>query len=263
MTDFGHKDPFVGIMKGVILGINPSAQLVDIHHDVDPGDIRGVAFGLAMAFPYFPAGTIFLAVVDPGVGSNRRAIAARIADRFVVCPDNGILTWVLKHQRVQQSVELNKSEYFLPEVSDTFHGRDIFAPVAAHLSKGVSLEDMGSPVTDLMTFAVPEVVAADRSVQGEVVYVDRFGNLITNISREQLAPWQGKSGFGPVRIHVGSAEIEGIARVCGDVPKGKPLALFGSAGYLEMAVNGGSALSTLAAPVGARILVYKLPEQKA
>ena len=260
ITDFGLRDPFVGIMRGVILCVDPDVRIVDVCHDIAPGDIQGAAFSLSMAFPYFPQGTIFTVVVDPGVGGSRRAIAAEIDGKVVVCPDNGVLTWLLQQHSDVSAVELTSRQYFLAEVSDTFHGRDIFAPVAAYLSKGVSLDELGPRISDLTTFLVPQIVTGDRSIQGEVIYVDRFGNLITNISREQLAPWQGKSGFGPVRIHIGSAEIQSIEHTYSDVPKGKSLALFGSMGLMEIAVNGGSALDILGGKVGAHILVYRLPE---
>lgn len=260
MTDFGLKDPFAGIIKGVILGINPSAQIVDVCHEINRGDIPAASFALSSAFPYFPDGTIFTIVIDPGVGGERKAIAAEVDGKLIVCPDNGIVTWVLHSHPLVKAVELSNPKYFLPEVSDTFHGRDIFAPVAAHLSNGVPLEEFGPQISDLVTFPIPEVTGGDRSIHGEIVYVDRFGNLVTNVSREQLKPWQGKSGFGPVRIHVGSAEIEGINRTYSDVPKGRAVAVFGSSGFLEMAVNGGSAQATLGASVGSHILVYQLPE---
>ncbi len=260
ITDFGFKDPFVGIMKGVILRINHDAQIVDVCNEVNPGDIKGAAFALAMAFPYFPQGTIFTVVVDPGVGNSRRAIAAEVDGKVVLCPDNGVLTWVLQKHPDAKIVELTSRQFFLTEVSETFHGRDIFAPVAAYLSKGATLDELGPQITDAVVFDIPQVVAGDRSLQGEIIYVDRFGNLITNITRAQLADWQKKAGDGTVRIHVGSAEIESIQHAYSDVPKGRALAIFGSTGYLELAVNGGSALDTLAAGVGAHILVYSLPQ---
>lgn len=259
MTDFGLRDPFVGIMKGVILGINPSALIVDVSHEIAPGDIRGAAFALDMAFPYFPADTIFAVVVDPGVGTERRGVAARIGERTVVCPDNGLLTWVLRNRGLTSAVELAKREYFLPKVSDTFHGRDVFAPVAAHLSTGVRLEDLGPRIEDLTTFEIAEVVIADRSIQGEIVYVDRFGNLISNIAREQFDDWRPSADGVSVRVHIGSAEIQGISRTYSDAPRGHAAAVFGSAGFLEIATNGGSAAESFGASVGSRVSVYQLP----
>ena len=257
MTDFGLRDPFVGIMKGVILGINPSATIVDVCHELDPGDIRSAAFAFAMAFPYFPAGTIFAAVIDPGVGTRRRAIAADIDGNLVVCPDNGVLSWVLHNHSLREAVELSRSEFFLCEVSNTFHGRDVFAPVAAHLSMGVPLEELGPRVNDLSTFPTPEALAENESVQGEVVYVDRFGNLVTSIPREQLEGWRNESSGGRVRIQIGSMEIQGISATYGDGPPGRAVAVFGSAGFLEIAVNGGSAAQLLGAAIGSRVLVYR------
>lgn len=259
MTDYGLRDPFVGVMKGVILGINPSALIVDVGHEIAPGDVRGAAFALAMAFPYFAADTIFAVVVDPGVGTERRTIAARLGDRSVVCPDNGLLTWVLRNHGLTSAVELAEKEYFLPKVSETFHGRDIFAPVAAHLSKGVRLEDLGPRIEDLTTFDIAEVVIADRTIQGEIMHVDRFGNLISNIAREQFDSWRASEDGASVRVHIGSVEIHGISRTYADAATGHAVALFGSAGFLEIATNGGSAAESFGASVGSRVSVYQLP----
>ena len=257
MTDFGLRDPFVGIMKGVILGINPSATIVDVCHELDPGDIRSASLVLATAFPYFPAGTVFAAVVDPSVGTRRRAVAAEADDRLVVCPDNGILSWVLHNHSLRAAVELSRSEFFLFEVSNTFHGRDVFAPAAAHLSTGVSLEEFGPRVDDLAAFPIPQALAEDESIEGEVVYVDRFGNLVTNIAHNQLESWRNKSAGGRIRIQIGSMEIQGISATYGDAPPGHAVAVFGSAGFLEIAVNGGSAAQLLGAAIGSRVLVYR------
>lgn len=257
MTDFGLRDPFVGIMKGVILSINPSATIVDLCHELDPGDVRSAAFALSMAFPYFPTGTIFAAVVDPGVGTGRRAVAADVGGKTVVCPDNGILSWVLHNHSLSRAVELHNPRFFLPEVSDTFHGRDVFAPVVAHLSLGVPLDRLGPPVDKLITFAIPEPIEKDEFIQGEVVYIDRFGNLVTNIARERLESWRGKSERG-LGVRIGSTEIRGISGTYGDAPPERALAVFGSAGFLEIAVNRGSAAHLLGATMGSQVLVYWL-----
>ena len=259
MTDFGPRDPFVGIMKGVILGINSSATIVDLCHELKPGDVRAAAFALAMAFPYLPEGTIFTVVVDPGVGAGRRGIAAEIDGRVFVGPDNGLLSWVLKNQAVRRAVKLENAEFFLSEVSDTFHGRDVFAPVAAHLSKGMPLETLGPAIEDLVTFPIPEVVVGDRSLQGEVVYIDLFGNLLTNITRREFEGWRKKLSGETLKIHLGSVEIQGISRTYGDVPPGHIAAVFGSAGVLEVAVNGDDAAEMLGASIGSHVLIYHLP----
>ena len=257
LTDFGLRDPYVGVMKGVILGVNPDAVIVDVCHEIAPGDIQGAAFNLASVLSYFPDNTVFLAVVDPSVGTERRAIAARIGGRTVVCPDNGLVTWAIRNHELERTVVLSNRGLFLPQVSDTFHGRDIFAPAAAHLSKGATLSDLGEDVSDPATFEIPEVVPSDRSIQGEIVYADRFGNLVSNIPKRQVEEWL-KSGAS-LRVHVGSGEIYGLSRAYADAPKGHPVALFGSVGLLEIAVNGGSAADFFAVSVGAKIFVHQLP----
>lgn len=258
MTDFGLTDPFAGIMKGVILSINPSAQIVDISHGIQPGDIKAASFALSMTLPFFSEGTIFVCVVDPSVGTDRRAVAADIDGRIVVCPDNGILSWILRDRSLCKAVELKNEKRFLPEVNSTFHGRDVFAPVAAHLSLGVPLEEFGPPASELATFHIPETDTGDRSLQGEAVYIDKFGNLITNIGQEEFEAWRSKHPDAPVKVHIASAEILGISRSFGDVPIGHSSALFGSAGYLEIAVNGGNAAESLGMSVGSRVLLYQL-----
>lgn len=248
MTDFGLRDPFAGIMKGVILGINPSAEIVDICHDIRPGDIKSAAFSLLAAFPYFPTETIFTVVVDPGVGTERKASAAEIGDKIVVCPDNGILSWLHHEHGLGKAVELTNDQFFLPSVSGTFHGRDVFAPVAAHLSLGVQLEELGSEIKEVTTFPIPQVIEQGPGVQGEVVYIDRFGNLVTNVPGDRLPE--------KARIHIGSVEVLGISKAYGDVPSGHMLAVIGSMGCLEIAVNGGDACQMLGASIGTHVVVY-------
>lgn len=248
MTDFGLRDPFAGIMKGVILGINPSAEIVDVCHDIRPGDVKSAAFAILMAFGYFPAETIFTVVVDPGVGTERKAVAVEIGDKIVVCPDNGILSWVLRDHKLEKGVILSDPRFLLPNVCETFHGRDVFAPVAAHISLGVALADFGPEVKQLTTFPIPEVVEQGAAIQGEVVYVDRFGNLTTNIPGDRL-PKQA-------RIHIGSVEVMGIRKAYGDVPPGHMAAVIGSMGCLEIAVNGGDAAQDLGASIGTHVVVY-------
>ena len=257
MTDFGLRDPYVGVMKGVILGVNPSAVIVDLCHEIAPGDVHGASFSLAAALPYFPQETIFVVVVDPSVGTERRAMAAEIAGRIIVCPDNGILTWAVRNHGLDRAVEITNRDFFLPDVSDTFHGRDVFAPVAANLSKGARLDDLGPAVGDPIAFEVPEVVASDRSIQGEIVYQDRFGNLVSNIPKQQVEDWL-RSGAS-VRVHVASGEIYGLSRAYADVPKGQPTALFGSVGLLEIAVNGGSGAEFFAVSIGSKVFIHQLP----
>src|SRR5262245_32283700 len=185
-TDFGTRDWFVGTMKGVILGIKPRARVVDITHEIAPGDIRGGAFALMASCRYFPKGTLHVAVVDPGVGSRRRAIAVRTANSILIGPDNGVLSWALRGETIQSIRQLENRRYFLEPVSRTFHGRDIFAPVAAHLSRGVALERLGRELHDLVRLPWPEPVKQREEIRGEIVYIDRFGNAITNIRGERI-----------------------------------------------------------------------------
>lgn len=255
LTDFGLKDPFVGIMKAVILGINPSATIIDLGHEFRAGDVRSASFALWMAWSYLPEGTVVAAVVDPGVGTDRRAIAARVGGRLFVGPDNGLISWVGHAWKPETTVAITNARFFLPEVSNTFHGRDVFAPVAAHLSRGVQIEDLGEPVRDPIVFPIPEVSVGDRSIRGEVVYIDRFGNLVTNIT-ERCFRQQSTLTPETTKLHIGSVEIDGISRSYAGVPKGHALAIFGSAGLLEIAVNGGNASSSLGASVGTSVLLY-------
>src|SRR5438067_5087064 len=183
LTDFGSRDHYAGTMKAVALGICPDATLVDISHEVPAHDVLAGALELAASYKYFPAGTVFLAVVDPGVGSTRRGIAADTGDYKFVAPDNGVLTLVFDEHPPKKVVELTERKYARPSVSRTFEGRDRFAPAAAWLAKGIELSALGRPVQDYQTLTVPEAAAADRSLTGSVLRVDRFGNLVTNIDR--------------------------------------------------------------------------------
>jgi len=248
LTDFGLNDNFVAIMKGVILSINPQATIVDITHNVPPQDVWTAAYLLTTSHPYFPAGTIHVAVVDPGVGTRRRAIAVETQRAFFVAPDNGLLTCILKEEKVRKIVALTEPRYWLPEPSSTFHGRDIFAPVAAHLSRGVPLEEMGTPVQDpvLLDWPYP-LKRPDGTIVGHVLHVDRFGNLITNLEEKHIS--------GDVVVEVAGHKIEGLKRTFADVEPGKPLAYIGSTGRLEIAIRQGNAAQTFNVRRGDKILV--------
>src|SRR6266542_2863684 len=183
LTDFGLRDHYAGTMKGVALGICPDATLVDITHDIPPHDVMAGALELAAAYKYFPAGTIFVAVVDPGVGSARRGVAADTGDYRFVAPDNGVLTQVLRESPAKKIVELTERRYARPTVSRTFEGRDRFAPAAAWLAKGIELVALGRPAGDIQRLDLPRPVVEAGRISGRVLRVDRFGNLITNIDR--------------------------------------------------------------------------------
>jgi hypothetical protein len=252
-TDFGLADGYVGTMKGVILGIDPTASVVDISHDITPHDVREAAYTLYAAYPYFPQGTIHVVVVDPGVGSQRRAIALRTPQATFVAPDNGVLSYVVAGERVEEIVHLTNPGYHLSPVSRTFHGRDIFAPAAAHLARGVPLAELGQPLAKIFTFPLPRPQARpDGTIVGQVIHVDRFGNLITSIKATDLADRP--------RLREGIIEIKGrsirrIANSYAEVTLGRLLAIVGSSDHLEIAVSGGSASQTLEAKAGDEVLL--------
>lgn len=238
ITDFGIDDPYVGIMKGVILNINPSVLMVDITHSISPGDIIGASLILKESIDYFPPDTIHLVVVDPGVGTSRRPIAVKTEKYIFVGPDNGVL-WPAIKMPGATIIHLNEKRYFLEHISNTFHGRDIFAPVCAHISKGIPPDKMGDEIKDPILISAPEPLVEKDILRGHIIRVDRFGNIITNISGEQVVKFlKGKT---PI-IHVGNLTIKGIQNTYRDVPEGEPLALIGSSGFLEISVNSGSAI---------------------
>ena len=253
LTDFGTQDAFVGVMKGVIKTIAPAADVIDLTHHVLPQDIKAGAFVLKTAYRYFPPGTIHLAVVDPGVGGTRRPLAVRLGDHVYVCPDNGLLSHVLAGETLTQAVALDNTQYHLPQRSRTFHGRDIFAPVAAHLANGVPLEALGTPAGTLQTFPLSAPVVSGDTITCHVIYADVFGNLFTDLTEERAA---GQS-FGVAEV--GGAVIRGLSDSYSSVPEGSPLALFGSSGHLEVAVRNGSARRTLGVEVGERVTVRTHP----
>lgn len=237
-TDFGLRDSYVGAMKGVILSRCPGAQIVDLTHEVPPQQIRIGALRLASAAAYFPPGTVHLAVVDPGVGSQRRAIAIEADGHRFVGPDNGVLTLAAPPARAGwRAAEITNRAYMLPVVSQTFHGRDVFAPAAAHLASGGALEDLGPPLLDPVELHLPAPVRRGRRLRGVILDVDRFGNLVTNIRGEQLNDGEVE------RVCVGGAVILGLSHWYD--PSRELVAIVGSDGRLEIAAPGGSAAARL------------------
>lgn len=237
-SDFGTRDGFTAQMKGVILGINPAASMVDVTHSVTPFAVLEGALVLRGISRYFPPGTVHVAVVDPGVGSSRRGIAARTGDAFYVGPDNGLFSYILSGDPGCEIRELQNKRYFLSKPHPTFHGRDIFAPVAAHLSLGVALDLLGPSIQDPVFLSVPQVRATPFGLEGQVIYVDRFGNLTSNVDASLL--------LRPVRlVEVGDVRILGMSHFFSEVPEGKTLALINSFGFLEIAVNSGNAFEQL------------------
>lgn len=256
-TDFGTSDAYVGVMKGVILGINPNAQIVDITHAIPPQDVHEAAFLIHSAHRYFPQGTIHTIVVDPGVGSNRRAIVCQTDSAFFVCPDNGVLSYLVGETSGldTSAVTIENPTYLLPHVSNTFHGRDIFAPVAAHLSLGVPLADIGTPVHNLVQLPIPTMHIAEDTLLGQIIKVDSFGNLITNISQSDFVAFTETASA--YTIQTGDVCINRLNRAYAASDTGEPLAIIGSFGLLEIAVNCGSAAACLGLKRGDAVSIKK------
>lgn len=242
LTDFGVRDHYVAAMKGVLLDLSPEATLVDITHDIPPHQVETAALELAACYRYFPAGTIFLAVVDPGVGSARRGLAAQAGDARFVAPDNGVLTAVFDEQKPKRIVELTARRYARPTVSRTFEGRDRFAPAAAWLARGVDVPALGRPVSHWHRLHIPAPAVEGDRLRGEVLRVDRFGNLVTNIDRRLFDRFRQDQG---IDIVVDGHGVPRLVATYAEAPEGQITALFGSTDHLELAVNGGSAAALL------------------
>ncbi len=248
-TDFGLTDGYVGALQGVILSIAPQATLVSLSHDVPPQDVRAGAFVLYQAVPFFPPDTIHLAVVDPGVGSARRALAVRTPLGIFVAPDNGVLSYVLASTDVEEAVSLTQSVYRLPHVSATFHGRDVFAPAAAHLANGVSLTELGPRAINLVRLPMPQ---PEPTPQGDLVahvmYVDRFDNLVLDVTAEVLA--------GQATFELVGRKIERLSRTFADVEPGELVAYVGSTrDHIEIALRDGNVARVLGVKVGDKVLI--------
>jgi len=250
-TDFGTTDPFVGIMKGVILARAPGTSIVDLVHDLPPQNVRAGALVLRQAMPYFPPGTIHVVVIDPGVGGARRPLCVETAGAFLVGPDNGVLSLAAPAVDIRRIVHLTHELFLLSPRSATFHGRDIFAPVAAALAAGTPSIALGPEVPDMQRIEFPPVVQEGAGLRGEVLWVDRFGNLVTNVTQEALG------GFPPrdVSISIRGVRLRGIATSYSDVSTGEPVALVNSWGHLEIAVRDGSAAAVLTAGIGEAVRV--------
>lgn len=250
LTDFGTTDTYVGQMKGIIASIASDASIIDLTHHVPPQDVTVGAIMLDSAVDAFPDATVHVAVVDPGVGSDRRPIAARSARFTLVGPDNGLFSAVWQRHPPQHVVALTDRTFHRSQVTATFHGRDIFAPVAAHLATGTTLDALGETIVDPVTLELPEPRRTPAGLEASVLCADHFGNLVTNITAEHLP------GEGDVAITVGPARIEGIARTFADVPEGEPVAYLGSTGRLEIALRNASAAAQWSVAPGAAVHVH-------
>lgn len=284
LTDFGYQDAYVGIMKGVIAGINPLASIIDICHNVPPQDIFSGAYLLYTAYKYFPKDTIHVAIVDPGVGSKRDIICIKTKDYFFLVPNNGLLSSIVQEEKPKGIFRVTNNKYFLPTTSDTFHGRDVFAPVAAHLSLGIKPQLFGIKINQLALLDIPKPTSKKTGLlEGQIIYIDRFGNLITNIKREHIAQYslnqtQNKDQWSEDRSQtsdtlkktskkkiplpcntiettIGKKKITGLYKTYTDAKPGEPLVLVGSAGFLEVSVNQGNAREYFTVDKGSKIII--------
>ncbi|TYP93483.1 hypothetical protein LX73_1187 [Fodinibius salinus] len=248
-TDFGLQDYYVSAMKGVMLDIAPDVRMVDISHDIPSQDIMAGSWILKNSAMLFPKGTVHAVVVDPGVGTDRDPIAIKIADQYFVGPDNGIFSLLIE-EHPYEAVRLTNAEYWRDNPSNTFHGRDIFAPVAAHLSQGVNLEELGESAEDLKTYRWTVPITDKNGIEGMVMHIDKFGNLVTNITADHV---EDVIGDRKVRIYIGNTILDNIADTFGDVADGEPVAYIGSSGMLEVGINKGDAQQMLGIQKGAQI----------
>jgi S-adenosylmethionine hydrolase len=254
LTDFGLRDHYVGSMKAAALSVCPDLTLVDITHDITPHDVLGGALQLAASFRYFPAGAVFVAVVDPGVGSARRGIAAEAGEYRFVAPDNGLLTAVFRDTPPKRVVELTERRYFRPTVSRTFEGRDRFAPAGAWLLRGVELNALGRPVHDPVLLDLPRPDMRDDELHGVIVQEDHFGNLITNIDRRTFEKFLSRRAFS---IAVSSSAISRVVATYAEIRDDEVCGLFGSSDHLEFAARSASAAARLGIAAGASVVVRR------
>ncbi len=261
LTDFGLQDYFVAAMKGVIYDICPEACVVDITHLIPPHDVIGAAFTLGAVYHEFPRWTVHVVVVDPGVGTARRPIVVVGDQHYFVGPDNGVFSVVYEREPYIRVYHLTEEHFFRPSPSATFHGRDIFAPVAAWLARGVEPVHMGVPVEDFIRLKFPKPVPKDANVyQGIVLHVDRFGNLVTNFDMAFLASILGEDLRRRCQVILAQTRIPGLRRTFGEVPRGELVAYIGSAGFLEIAIHQGNAAQTLKATRGTEVSIVVAPE---
>jgi hypothetical protein len=249
-TDYGLTDPFVGVMKGVILGIHPEARIIDLTHGIPPQDIQRASFIIADSFRFFPRGSIHVVVVDPGVGTHRRPIAVSALGYRFIAPDNGVLTEIISMDANARVYQLNQEEYFLDGPRGTFDGRDVFAPIAAWLDKGKSLEDVGEPMPDPVTIDLPTAEVRASEISGQVIHIDSFGNAITNIRTTEISTL----GEGPFRVKVKGSEA-GVVRCYEDGACDILHALINSSGLLEVFLDRANAAETLGIKVGDTVTI--------
>lgn len=246
-TDFGTWDGYVGAVKGVILSLNPGAEIVDISHEIPHQNIMAAAFCLFNSCSFFPEGTIHVAIVDPGVGSKRKALLIQTERYFFIGPDNGIFSLVLRQERLKKTIHLNNPKYFLGRQAPTFHGRDIFAPVAAYLSLGVKLDEFGPTLPKIVRLSLPRIEKRRGRIIGQIIHIDNFGNLVSNVTAQEL------SKIKKFKIRVRNRIISRLSETYSEVGKGKILAYQGSSGFLEVGIREGNAGLKLGVKIGDKI----------
>jgi S-adenosyl-L-methionine hydrolase (adenosine-forming) len=254
-TDYGMNDHLVGTMKGVILKINPDVTIVDITHNVTPFDLLDGALAIGSAYSYFPPKTIHVIVVDPGVGTDRRPLLVTAGNQYFIAPDNGVLSVVYEREQDLIVRHANAEHYYLQPLSKTFHGRDVFAPVAAWLSKGWQPASMGEDITDFKRFALPRPKSSEGTLKGIVMRVDTFGNLVTNFRAEDLPEASAENGDTAISLQVGNQQVSRLVSTFAQGNAGEPIAYVGSSGYVEVAVNKGNASRTLGIGRGTPVIL--------
>jgi S-adenosyl-L-methionine hydrolase (adenosine-forming) len=257
-TDFGTEDHFVGTMKGVVLGINPEATVVDICNNVQPFDILEGALTIAHSYQYYPAGTVHVVVVDPGVGTTRRPIIVDSGKHIFIAPDNGVLSLVFGHQERLTVRHITAGHYFLQPVSSTFHGRDVFAAVAGHVSRGVDISKLGDPIEDYVRLPLPQPQVTDNGIVGAVLKADRFGNVITNITRPMVSRFLAHHTDGWL-LRMGNVQVRNMQAAYAHGAPGEIFAIVSSMGYLEVATNRGNAAELIGARQGDEVELVGKP----
>lgn len=254
-TDFGLKDGNVGVMKGVIYGITPTTSVIDLTHLVPPQNVLEANYILTRSIPYFPAGTIHIFVVDPGVGTQRRPMATQIGDQYFIGPDNGALTGLIASARAANKscrfFHLDRPEYWLPVVSHVFHGRDIFSPAAAHLAAGTPIQELGTEFDDPILIYQPEPSVTDEQIIGEIIYIDHFGSLVSNISHLEVE--RLRTDQKNILIEIGNSTIQGMVNTFGDREPGSLVCLYSSTGVVIVSLVNGSARDYLNGSIGIKI----------
>lgn len=254
-TDFGLKDPYVAEMKAVILNISPNTKIVDITHQIEKFNIRMGAYVLAAASSYFPKGTIHVVVVDPGVGTRRKAILIQTKKGYFIGPDNGVLALAAENQGIEHVYKITNPKLKLPKISNTFHGRDIFAPAAAHLAKGTPPSEFGPEIHKIVTPKFAKITRRKGGLIGEIIHIDGFGNIVTNFSEKELES-MGIKGMVNIKLKNTRLKLK-LCKVYAEVEARKPLAIIGSHNFLEISVNQGNAADTFKTKVGDKVTLYR------